>query len=150
MRFWDSSAVIPLLVEQQGSSLTDRWLQEDSRLVVWTLTETELASALRRLVREGGLAEQLAADAEQLAVELLRRVDQVTDIEQVKAQARRVLRLHALRAAEALQLGAALAWADGRPESLVMHTFDQRLALAAQREGFTVIPGPPRDQSTQP
>ena len=148
MRFWDSSAIVPLVVEQPGSSLADAWLQEDARVVVWTLTETEVVSALRRLVRDGALAEHLAADAELLAVDLLRCTDQVMDIELVKVQARRVLRLHALRAADALQLAAALAWADGRPESLIVHTFDQRLAVAAQREGFTVIPGPPRDQPT--
>ena len=64
------------------------------------------------------------------------------DVERVKASARRLLRLHPLRAADALQLGAALAWADGAPEGLIVHTFDRRLAAAAEREGFRVIPSP--------
>jgi len=142
VRFWDSSAIVPLIVEQASSGLADAWLQQDRRVVVWMLSEIEVVSALRRLLREGVLPERAAADAEALAMELLARADQVSDVDRVKTQARRVLRLHALQAADALQLGAALAWADGHPESLVLHTFDQRLALAAQREGFSVVPTP--------
>lgn len=59
----------------------------------------------------------------------------------MKAIATRLLRVHAFRAADALQLGAALAWADGHAEGAVLHTFDQRLAEAASREGFRVLPG---------
>ena len=65
-----------------------------------------------------------------------------TDVERTKALARRLLRVHTLRAADALQLAAALAWADGHPEGLVLHTFDRRLGEAAEREGFRVIPAP--------
>lgn len=52
-------------------------------------------------------------------------------------QARRLLRLHALRAADALQLGAAIEWANGRPNGRVFHTLDKPLARAAEREGFS-------------
>ena len=60
----------------------------------------------------------------------------------MKALAVRLLRVHPLRGADALQLGAALVWADGAPSGLVLHTLDRRLALAAEREGFRVVPGP--------
>jgi hypothetical protein len=56
----------------------------------------------------------------------------------VKGLARRLLRVHALRAADALQLGAALVWAGGRPQGKVLLTLDERLALIAKREGFEV------------
>jgi hypothetical protein len=62
----------------------------------------------------------------------------VVDVDAVKALARRLLRLHALRAFDALQLGAALQWAAGHPDTRIVHTLDARLALAAQREGFRV------------
>ena len=141
MRFWDSSALVPLVVRQPGSAEVEAWLADDSELVVWTLTGVEIVSALRRLLRDGVLRESVVAEAEDLASELLRRSHVVADVERVKSLAARLLRVHALRAADALQLGAALAWADGRPADQVLHTFDQRFALAARREGFRVIPG---------
>jgi hypothetical protein len=139
LRFWDSSAVVPLVVRQTGSPLAERWLREDADAVTWTLTRVEVVSALQRLVRGGGLAERAAARAEAVAAELLRHTHVVADVERVKELACRALRIHPLRAADALQLGAALAWADGAPSGLVLHTFDGRLALAAEREGFRVI-----------
>ena len=51
---------------------------------------------------------------------------------------RRLLRLHPLRAFDALQLGAALHWAEGQPQERTLHTLDGRLAFAAEREGFVV------------
>jgi len=57
----------------------------------------------------------------------------------VKQNAARLLRAHPLRAADALQLGAALLWANGKPAHKILHTFDQRLAEAGTREGFRVV-----------
>jgi len=79
---------------------------------------------------------------EMCPVTVSKALKKVNGVERVKASARRLLRLHPLRAADALQLGAALAWADGAPEGLIVHTFDRRLAAAAEREGFRVIPSP--------
>jgi uncharacterized protein len=141
MRFWDSSALVPLVVQQPLSPEVERWIAKDAAVVAWTLTPVELVSALRRLVRDGALAEQGAREAEGLARELIARAHIVSDVERVKTTTIRVLRVHALRAADALQLGAALAWSDGHAEGAILHTFDKRLAEAASREGFHVIPG---------
>jgi predicted nucleic acid-binding protein len=142
VRFWDSSAVVPLLVVQAASALTDRWLGDDRGVAVWTLTPVELASSLWRLLREGRLGERDVEEAERRAEQLLRACHVVVDVEAVKAQARRLLRVHPLRAADALQLGAALEWARGRPAGRILHTLDDRLAGAARREGFEVLPEP--------
>jgi predicted nucleic acid-binding protein len=142
LRFWDSSAVVPLVVGQPASAEVERWIGEDPEAVTWTLTPVEVASALQRLVRDGALSERSAFDAESLAGELLGHTHVVTDVERVKPLACRLLRVHALRAGDALQLAAALAWADGAPNGLFLHTFDRRLALAAEREGFRVIGTP--------
>jgi predicted nucleic acid-binding protein len=142
VRFWDTSAVVPLVVEQAGSSEAESWLAADGEVVTWTLTLVEVISALRRLVREGSLDEAAAVQAEDVATELLRRTHVVGDVEATKPAAVRLLRVHALRAADALQLAAALAWTDGAPSNQVLHTLDRRLGLAAQREGFRVIPDP--------
>lgn len=140
MRFWDSSALVPLLVRQGGSPEADRWLAEDPEVVTWTLAPVEVVSALRRLTREGELPERTAREAESVAAELAERSHVVTDVERVKGIALRLLRVHTLRAADALQLAAALVWADGVPNGLVLHTYDRRLAAAAEREGFEVRP----------
>jgi uncharacterized protein len=55
VRFWDTSAVVPLLVEQQTSSRVAVWVREDEAIVLWTLTPVEIVSALRRLVRDNAL-----------------------------------------------------------------------------------------------
>lgn len=138
MRFWDSSAIVPLLVEQGASPLVDAWLEEDRELVMWTLTPVEIASALQRLLRDGLLEERSVARAEARAEDLAAASHVVTDIEAVKVQARRLLRLHALRAGDALQLAAAIEWAGGRPSDRTLLTLDERLAQAARREGFLV------------
>jgi uncharacterized protein len=139
MRFWDSSAVVPLLVAQSGSQRADAWFREDREVVLWTLNGVEITSAFWRLVREGALDEGHARAAEQRAAELAAASRVVVDVDGVKTYAQRLLRVHTLRAADALQLGAALVWANGRPEGRSLCTLDDRLALAARREGFLVL-----------
>jgi predicted nucleic acid-binding protein len=138
LRFWDSSAVVPLLVEQQASSRVSSWLAEDPTVVVWTLTPVEVVSALRRLTRETGLEEKIVRLAEARLGELIHASHVLVDVEPTKALAIRLLRVHPLRAFDALQLGAAMHWAEGHPDGRGFYTLDARLALAARREGFLV------------
>jgi hypothetical protein len=140
MRFWDSSALVPLVVAQPASSATDAWIAADSALAVWTLTPVEISSAIQRLLRDGGIAERVAEDAERRAADLVRACHVVIDVESAKNQAQRLLRLHPLRAADALQLAAAVEWCGGRATGRTLHTLDTRLAAAARREGFDVPP----------
>jgi predicted nucleic acid-binding protein len=58
----------------------------------------------------------------------------------VREAAIRFLRVHALRAADALQLAAAFIAAERRPPSLTVVTLDDRLAAAARKEGFVLVP----------
>jgi predicted nucleic acid-binding protein len=142
MRFWDSSALVPLIVTQASSPAVDQWLAADAAIAVWVLSSVELASAVARLAREHSIDESSAHEAEVRIDQLFGSCHSVVDVEAVKAQARRLLRVHPLRAADALQLGAAWEWAMGRPAERVFHTFDGKLALAARREGFRVVPEP--------
>jgi hypothetical protein len=138
VRYWDSSALVPLLVEQHASSRVAAWVAEDEGIVLWTLTPVEVVSAVRRLVRDRALEEAGARLAEARIEQLFPACHVVVDVESVKALALRLLRLHPLRALDACQLGAALCWAEGHPHGRTFHTLDTRLALAAQREGFAV------------
>ena len=142
MRFWDTSAVVPLIVGQAASPQADRWFTADGAVALWTLTPVEVVSAIRRLRREGALGDREVRSAEVRTDELVRASHVVVDVEAVKTGARRLLRIHPLRAADALQLAAALEWAAGDPTGRILHTLDARLARAAQVEGFDVVPEP--------
>jgi uncharacterized protein len=139
VRYWDSSAVIPLLVGEGTSATAHRLLEGDPAVVTWWGTAVECVSALARLEREGSIGtDDLRGAGERLdALELAWAEVQPSD--RLRAVATRLLRVHALRAADALQLAAALTVAEGQPASLEIVTFDDRLALAAEREGMKVL-----------
>jgi uncharacterized protein len=59
--------------------------------------------------------------------------------ELVRENAARFLRVHPLRAADALQLAAAFVAAERRPASLQVVTLDERLADAMRKEGFALV-----------
>jgi hypothetical protein len=63
----------------------------------------------------------------------------IDPVETIRVSAKRFLRVHDLRAADALQLAAAFVIAEGHPASLSVTVLDHRLTAAAQREGFEVI-----------
>ena len=98
----------------------------------------ECASALNRVHRKGGIhAGELSQSLEALQT-LGETWLEVRPQERVRRRALRLLRVHALRGADALQLAAALTAAEEDPESLEFVSSDARLSTAAQREGFRV------------
>lgn len=139
MRFWDSSALVPLLV-QEGVSyrLGDLYLQENGALVWWG-SEIECASAIARCERENWLSPGEATRALERLDALARSWHRIESIETVRHTARRFLRVHPLRAADALQLAAAFLASEGQPASLGFVCLDERLATAAQKEGFDLV-----------
>lgn len=142
MRFWDASAVLPLIVEETGSALALAWLREDQDMMLWGLTRLELASAIERRTREGSLRPADRAAALRRAQRLADDAHEVVDLAAVRSRGSAVLARHALRAADAAQLGAALLIADPEPASLSMVVLDRRLAAAAEREGLNVLTWP--------
>lgn len=142
MRFWDSSSVVPLLVEEEASDFLAQQAVEDPHLIVWWATSVECASALARLEREGSLDPAVMSAAMRRLDELEAGWAEVQPVERLRATAVRLLRVHHLRAADSLQLAAAIAATEGEPRSLPILTLDERLAIAAQREGFAVIVPP--------
>jgi predicted nucleic acid-binding protein len=135
VRFWDSSAIVPLLLEQPSSARARRLLKQDPDVVAWWGTSVECASAVARLRRDGQLDPSDEAAALRILERLRRGWYEVLPGDSVRALALRVLRLHPLRSADALQLAAALEWS-GTPASGVVVTFDDRLARSAELEGF--------------
>lgn len=141
MRFWDSSAVIPLLVEQPETAHAKRIAEQDPALVVWWATRTECVSALARLRRDDRIDAGGEAQTRRLLLRLSAEWTEVTPGNRLRDRAERLLSVHALRAADAFQLAAALLWSRGRTTGRALVSFDRRLRDAAAREGFDVLPG---------
>lgn len=139
MKFWDASAIVSLVVNEPRTLRLRAMREEDPEQAVWCLTEVEIASALARREREGLGPEPIEAARVDIA-KLVGRWRPVTALEPTRARALRLVRTHALRAADALQLAAALIASEDRPESLAFVCLDDRLRDAARREGFTVLP----------
>lgn len=135
MRFWDSSAIVPLCLEQPLTERARTLHRADPELVVWWGSPIECASAVARLHRERHLTDEQEAGARQLLATVQASWFEMLPGEAIREQALRLLRVHALRAADALQLAAALEWA-GSPATGEFVTFDARLSAAARREGF--------------
>ncbi len=138
MRFWDASAIAPLLVQETATRRLQKLAERDPDMLVWG-SKIECASALARLERAGALDQKRAALAFDRLAELADGWHEIEPSEIVRESAIRFLRVHPLRAADALQLGAAFAVAEGRPSSLQVLTLDERLADAARKEGFAMV-----------
>ena len=59
--------------------------------------------------------------------------------QEVRESAKRFLRVHDLRTADALQLAAAFFVAEAHPATLEFISLDERLLSAANREGFVIV-----------
>ena len=139
MRFWDSSALLPLFVRESDTRRLEDLIRTDDAVAVWMLTRLELFSALARRGRQDAASAPRLLAARGEIIEAWPRWVEIAAIEPVRQHAERLVETHPLRAADALQVGAALVAASGDPASLEFVTLDQRQAEAASREGFRVL-----------
>lgn len=139
MRFWDSSAIVPLLVHEPTFDQLRELLLSDAEMTVWWGTAVECTSALARREREGTLTTEMANTAYSRLRELSVTWAEMLPSNPIRITAQRLLRTHPLRAADSLQLAAAIVAAEGEPPSLQLVTLDHQLADAARREGFQVL-----------
>lgn len=138
MKFWDSSALVPLCLAQPETKRSRELHRDDPEVAVWWGSHVECASAIARVQRSAGISGADASRALETLAAVLATSFEVTPADVVREQALRLLRIHALRAGDALQLAAAIEWS-GSPPSGEFVTFDERLADAARREGFDVL-----------
>lgn len=143
MKFWDASAVVPLLMGEASTAHLMALVKVDSSMLVWWGTPVECASAVARLERDTSLDASGAAQAFRRLNDLAQGWHEIDPSDAVRETAIRFLRVHHLRAADALQLAAAFVAAEGRPSALAVITLDDRLASAARKEGFTLVDVPP-------
>ena len=139
MTFWDTSALLALAFDDPRRSFAVRILEQDDRMAVWWGASIEYVSAVARRERDESLtAGQVAAALDR--IEALSQVwYEVQPSRQIKMSAHRLLRVHPLRAADSLQLAAAIAVAEGDPSGVGFVCFDTRLTGAAAREGFAIL-----------
>jgi uncharacterized protein len=139
VKYWDASAITALLAEEPTRNYLLNLLEQDADMLAWWGTPVEIASALARREREGLLTADEVMTALTAAHALAESWHEIVPSESIRRTAERLLRTHPLRAADSLQLAAALVASDHDPISLEFVCLDVRLARAAQREGFVVI-----------
>ena len=139
MRYWDSSALVPLLVNEPAATRMSSFLEGDRQVATWWATLVECTSALARRRADGSLDETGHRIATDLLASLGVSWTEIPPSDSIREQAMRLVRLHRLRAADALQLAAAIVASDFEPSALEFVTLDSRQAEAAEREGFRVV-----------
>jgi hypothetical protein len=140
MKFWDSSAILPLCLIEKTSEEMKGLMEEDEDIIVWWTTRIECLSALSRRKREGVLPSGDEGKARTVLSALAAAWSEVQPTETVRLRAERLLSIHPLRAADAFQLASALIWAQETPRGLDFVCLDQNLREAALKEGFSVQP----------
>ncbi|MGC1398401.1 type II toxin-antitoxin system VapC family toxin [Candidatus Binatus sp.] len=139
MRFWDSSALVPIFIKEPATAEVEEWRVADPGITTWMMTRVEVLAAIARRKRERpemvALWNRAVSDVNEVALRWI----EIYDAAAARVHAERIVMDHPLRTADALQLGAALVAADGDPQSLELVTLDRRLAEAARREGFPVL-----------
>jgi hypothetical protein len=111
----------------------------DPLINVWCLTPVESWSAVCRLRRDRFLDSPAMRVARRRLRSLVESWIEIDDVHAVRSRAERLLETHPLRAADSLQLAAALVLVAEKPERVGFVTLDQRLARAAESEGFEVV-----------
>lgn len=140
MRFWDASALVGLVLDDDAFGNQARnWLREDPDIAAWCLSPAEVWSPVARRRRAGHLRSPEMREARQRLADLSSTWLDIDDVPAVRQRAFRLLEVHGLRAADALQLAAALLFVEDRPDRTGFVTMDSQLGAAADAEGFTVI-----------
>lgn len=140
MKFWDTSAIVPLCVHEPNTSVVRELLSADTSIIVWWGTRTECISALMRQVRTGTMTNPDERACRHVLHTLAQVWSEIQPSDALRNLAERLLAVHPLRSADALQLAAAIQWCQGLTTDQSLVTFDHRLREAAYREGFTVLP----------
>jgi uncharacterized protein len=136
--FWDASALVPLCVTEAPTSAATSHLNHFVP-VVWWGTLVEVYGAICRLHREGTITDEGKSEAVARLETLNRIWREIPAGDQLRELATGLLEAHSLKAADSLQLAAALVWCEERPAKRNFISSDQRLLRAARSVGFAVL-----------
>ena len=137
--FWDTSALVPLCVSEQATSRLKSVLRDHERIVVWWGTPVEMRSAFARLGRSRAISRAGMKNAVACLEEIRNSWHEVLPTEHVRSLAESLPERLGLRAADGLQLAAALVWCRERPRERPFVCFDRKLCRAADEAGFSTI-----------
>lgn len=138
MRYWDASALVPLIVSEPGTDQARSWLAFDNEIVTWAWTRVEITSAIERRTREGALSREERRTVLDRLITFADTWDEVAEILSVRSQASLLLARHPIRAADGGQLGAALLVQEQLGGFLEFLSLDRRLSEAAELEGLRI------------
>jgi predicted nucleic acid-binding protein len=130
--YWDASAILSLIVEDQHSARARRFRASNVPHLVSSLTFTEVCAVLARLEREG----HISAQNRDRAIRSLRsRPWSALRLDPNRHLAAQLASRHPLRGADLWHLATTVTLASELPQ-LALLTFDTRLAEAARGEGL--------------
>jgi uncharacterized protein len=135
--YFDSSALVKLVVEEAGSELAAELWDGCDAAVASRLAYPEVRAALAAAARNHDLTEHELNAAEQAWDGYWTATRPVELTAAVEQQAGQLARVHALRGADAVHLASALAIGD---PALVVAVWDRRLHAGAQAAGIRVAP----------
>jgi predicted nucleic acid-binding protein len=128
-----------LCVRQTNTPQSLLWRRR-YQTVIWWLTPVEIASALARLLRIG----QLDTNGWGRALKLGRALDEawfvIKPTEALRTRAVDIVKRYDLRAADALQLAAAVEWCEAASRGRKFLSVDKKLREAATLIGFDTYP----------
>ncbi|WP_419943645.1 type II toxin-antitoxin system VapC family toxin [Candidatus Poriferisodalis sp.] len=139
MRYWDTSAIVPLFVAESTTDATRSWLRDDDVIVTWAWSRVEIAGAIERRTRDSELSRDQRRSVMSRLEEFSATWHEVVEILAVRTRSMSLLARHPLRAADAAQLGAALHVQEQLGAGLPFVCLDRRLTEAAEREGLAVV-----------
>ena len=114
MKFWDASAIVPLVVTESTTKALQGIAATDPAMLVWWATEVECASAIARLERDGAVDAAAAIETFDRLKRLADGWHEIDPSDSVREAAVRFLRVHPLRTTDALTR----VTASGRPPSV--------------------------------
>ncbi|HEU4386656.1 MAG TPA: type II toxin-antitoxin system VapC family toxin [Blastocatellia bacterium] len=137
--FWDTSAIVPLLVNQAATQKARQFSRRYRRVVVWWGALIEAHNAIGRLARDGLLGEKARSQAVSLLSRLRSSWLEVQPTEDLRELAISLVEKYQLRSADLVQLASALVWCNNQPRRRPFVCFDDGLARAATVAGFEVF-----------
>jgi hypothetical protein len=138
VRYWDASVLVCLCVDEPDTAVARRLVT--GGIVTWSVSAVEIASAIERRSRDGSLDAAGRAAARTALAELVASWSEISALAAVRERALRLVATHPVRAADAMQLGAALVAVSDRPQGHEFVCADAKLRDGAAREGFQVLP----------
>jgi uncharacterized protein with PIN domain len=140
LRFWDASAIVPLIANEPNTTILKDLLRTDESIAVWWGTRVECMSALTRKSRDGEIAWHEVDQGKRVLDILAKSWSHIPPSDSLRDMAEAFIRVHPLKAQDAYQLAAAMRWAKGIPRGKEFVCLNGTLRTAAENEGFTILP----------